>query len=256
MSNETDDRANAAALVGQAIEVLTSIARQTRVRGAGTPDATVEPGDFAAVAAQVLTAVAANVGDVETLLAGRPGSWEADLVRQIVNSTAGYNSTDLLSWRTHPVRLQFAAEDVFYDFGINDMLDQEYEQAIERTHADDLTDAQRDAAEDVTTAIEQLSEQDQAAYTEAYRATAQRYLTERGATCGVELVPALAAGESTTWDELAEQVHEYARKHTPLPMTGSTPDWTDGTPADALCRAGLTYTARAATPAAPQQQQQ
>ena len=30
-----------------------------------------------------------------------------------------------------------------------------------------------------------------------------------------------------------------------LPMTGAAPDWTSGTPADALHRAGLTYVTRA-----------
>jgi len=33
---------------------------------------------------------------------------------------------------------------------------------------------------------------------------------------------------------------------TPLPMTGTAPDWTDGALADALRRAGLTYLERAA----------
>ena len=47
-SPETPDQA---ALVGQAIETLTALARQTRVRGAGTPSAAVEPVDFADLAA-------------------------------------------------------------------------------------------------------------------------------------------------------------------------------------------------------------
>jgi hypothetical protein len=235
------------ATVGQAIEVLTALARQTRVRGEGTPSAAVEPVDFADITAQVLTAVAANLGGVETLLAGRPGSWEADLVRQLVNGTAGYRPDDLLSWRTEPVRLEFDADDVFYDFGISDLYEQERERAVERTF-DDLPDEQLTAAEALAASIERLWEQDQAAYAQAYLATAQRYLTERGATCGVELVAVPRTGDPTKWDELAEQVHDYAREHTPLPMTGSTPDVTEGTPADALRRAGLTYTARAATP--------
>lgn len=250
MTNDTDAPAGADP-VEQAIAALTAAARQTRLRGKGTPAETVEPADFAAIVAQVLTAVAANVGSGETLLAGRSGSWEADLVRQLVNGTAGEDPDDLLSWRTEPVRLEFDAEDVFFDFGLSDLYEKESEQALEATYDEDATDEQVDAAEALAAEIERLWEQDKAAYTEAYRAAAQRYLTEHSATCGVELVAVPAGGTQTSWDGAAELLHDYAREHTPLPMTGSLPDASEGTPADALRRAGLTYTARAATPTDP-----
>jgi hypothetical protein len=232
------------ALVGQAIETLTALARQTRIRGRGTPAAATEPVDFADLAAHVITSVAANLGSVGTLLAGRPGSWEADVVRKLVEGTAGYDG-ELVSWRTEPVRLHITAEDILYDFGISDLFDAECDQAADRTSDEALTDEQRAAAETVVEAMEQLWEADQAAYAEAYRATALRYLTERGATCGVELVSTPAENGETAWDGLAVQIDEYARAHTPLPMTGSAPDWTDGLPAEALRRGGLAYTARA-----------
>jgi hypothetical protein len=232
------------ALVAQAIEVLTALARQTRVRGRGTEAEATEPIDFADLAAQILTTVAANLGSVEALLAGRPGSWEADLVRKIVNGTAGEDG-ELMRWRTEPVRLHFSAEDMFLDFGIEDLFDQERDQAFERADAEGLTDEQREAADERAAAIERLWESDQAAYAEAYRATAQGYLTERGATCGVELAARLAPGTAVAWDGVADEIEEHARVHTALPMTGSAPDWSEGTPADALRRAGLTYTARA-----------
>ncbi len=231
--------------MADAIAALTRAAHRTRVRGAGTDQAAVEPADFADIAAHVLTAVAANVGSVETLLAGRPGSWEADLVRRLVDGTAGYDG-DLVHWRTEPVRLALDPYDVLFDLGIGDLYEQERDQAAEATYDDGLTDAQRDAAETLVDAIEALWEQDQAAYVEAYRAAAQRYLTECGATCGVEIVAApLPHPDPLRWDGLAEQVDEYARSHAPLPMTGEVPDYSDGTPADALRRAGLTYTNRA-----------
>ena len=65
-----------------AARTFSDLARQTRSRGG-----VQEPEDFAAAAASVLAAVAANVGGVETLLAGRPGSWESDLIRQLVDGT-------------------------------------------------------------------------------------------------------------------------------------------------------------------------
>lgn len=74
--------------IAQAIAALTTAARGTKIRGAGTPHEQTEQADFADIAAHVLTSVAANLGGTESLLAGRPGSWEADLVRQLVNGTA------------------------------------------------------------------------------------------------------------------------------------------------------------------------
>ena len=88
--------------VGDAIAAMTAAARGTRTIGTGTPYEHTEPIDFAEIACHVLTAVAANVGGVEELLAGRPGSWEADYVRQIVHSTAGDRPDDLALWRTEP----------------------------------------------------------------------------------------------------------------------------------------------------------
>ena len=84
---------------------MTEAARGTRIIGAGTPHEHREPVDFGEIACYVLTAVAANVGGVERLLSGRPGSWEADFVRQIVMSTAGDSAEELRRWRTQSVGL-------------------------------------------------------------------------------------------------------------------------------------------------------
>ncbi|WP_433862699.1 hypothetical protein ACR5MH_0215 (plasmid) [Streptomyces sp. L7] len=237
--------------VAEAIAALTAAARRTRMRstgtGTGTEQATVEPVDFGEIASYVLTAVAANVGGVEELLAGRPGSWEADYVRQIVHSTAGDDDVELLRYRTEPVRLPFDAEDVFYDFGLGDLYDHERDAAAEATFAEGVTEEQATAAQQLVNDVEALFARDLAAYAEAYLTAARRYLTERGITCGVELVTT-PAGEIPTWDALTDQVHEYARASAPLPMTGEAPNHSDGTPADAVRRAGLTYTDRARQP--------
>jgi hypothetical protein len=219
VSTELDD------LQAQAIATLTTAARQKRIRGRGTDAEQSEPIDFAEFACHVITATAANLGSVETLLAGRPGSWEADLVRQIVTSTAG---DELWRWRTEPLRVEF---DVFYVFG---------DLGIEDLFYDD-----RDAAKDEHTAerIEELYDQDQAAYTTAYKDTVRQVLRDRGIDLAVEFVKP----DPNQWDPLADSIADEARTRTPLPMTGQRPDWSDGTPADALRRTGRTYTARAAT---------
>lgn len=175
-----------------AIAALTAAARQTRVRGAGTDQATVEPVDFGEIASYVLTAVAANLGGVEELLAGRPGSWEADHVRQFVHSTAGDDDADLWRYRTDPVRLPFDAEDVFYDFGLGDLYDDERDAAAIATFAEGMTEEQAAAAQQLVDDVEALFVRDRAAYAEAYLTTARHYLTERGITCGVELVTTLS----------------------------------------------------------------
>ena len=91
--------------ISYAIAALTEAARGARTVGAGTQHERSVPVDFGEIACHVLTAVAANVGGVERLLSGRPGSWEADYVRQIVLSTAGEGSQELLRWRTEVPRL-------------------------------------------------------------------------------------------------------------------------------------------------------
>lgn len=81
--------------------------------------------------------MAANLGGVDELLAGRPGSWEADYVRQIVHSTAGDDPEALLRYRTDPVRLAFDAEDVFYDLGLSDLYESDAETLSRREDAID-----------------------------------------------------------------------------------------------------------------------
>jgi hypothetical protein len=50
-------------------------------------------------------AAAANVGGTEAILAGRPGSWEAERVRQVLQSTVGGNDEYLWSHRTEPITI-------------------------------------------------------------------------------------------------------------------------------------------------------
>lgn len=86
-------------LWSQAVSVLTQAARLRRTFAGGQ----VEPDDFAAFLAGVLAAVAANLGDADLVTAGRPGSWEADLVDQLVRGTVGWDPAHLLAYRTEPV---------------------------------------------------------------------------------------------------------------------------------------------------------
>jgi fructose-1-phosphate kinase PfkB-like protein len=46
--------------------------------------------DFGGWLAGTLASVAADLGSSDALTAGRPGSWEADLVQQLVKGTVGW----------------------------------------------------------------------------------------------------------------------------------------------------------------------
>lgn len=231
-------------LAQQAVAALTAAARRTRIRGAGTGQETTEPADFAEIACHVITAVAANAGGVEQLLAGRPGSWEADLIRRIVEGTAGDH---LDSWRTEAMRLQVDVGSIFEDLGIQQMAYAEEEAAIKATCADGLTEDEEARADALATAIELLREHDKATYFRAYQAVVQRHAHETGIKVLV-LVNRIADYTSyfpDGYDGTAARLHEYARNNTPLPMTGQPPAATAEATVDAIRASGRTYTARA-----------
>lgn len=79
----------------EAVRLFSAAARRTHGNGS--------PWDFAEFVAEVLAATAANLGGPEQLLAGRPGSWEASLVRSLVVGTMGEEPADLLRRRTEPL---------------------------------------------------------------------------------------------------------------------------------------------------------
>lgn len=106
-------RTSRATLVTQAVEILTQAVRLDRPRSAGG----VEPGDFAEFVASVLAAVAANVGSVERLTTGRPGSWEADLIHQLAYGTVGDDPDTLVTHRTEPVRVPLNVAQLVEDHG-------------------------------------------------------------------------------------------------------------------------------------------
>jgi hypothetical protein len=57
--------------------------------------------DFAGWLAAVLAAVAARQGTSDALTAGRPGSWEASLVDQLVKGTVGWDDEYLSAYQDH-----------------------------------------------------------------------------------------------------------------------------------------------------------
>ncbi len=58
--------------------------------------------DFGGWLAGVLASVSADLGSTYALTAGRPGSWEADLVQQLVKGTVGYDDDYLADYKVTP----------------------------------------------------------------------------------------------------------------------------------------------------------
>jgi hypothetical protein len=56
--------------------------------------------DFGGWLAGVLATVSADLGSTEALIAGRPGSWEAEHVRGLVNGTVGRDDDYLADYKT------------------------------------------------------------------------------------------------------------------------------------------------------------
>lgn len=83
-----------------------------------------EPVDFAEFLTRAVAAAAANADGIEALLAGRPGSWEAEHVRNMLHSTVGFDDAQLLEHRTEPLVLTVNAEAILWDLGIGALYDE------------------------------------------------------------------------------------------------------------------------------------
>jgi transcriptional regulator with XRE-family HTH domain len=73
------------------------------------------PIDWAEFVTHALAGAAANIGGTEQILAGRPGSWEAERVRETLQSTVGVDDEDLLQHRTEPVTIDLWVESILRD---------------------------------------------------------------------------------------------------------------------------------------------
>lgn len=73
--------------------------------------------DFGEFVILAVAATAANVGGIEALLAGRPGSWEADYVRQMLHSTFGVDEQRLFEHRTEPLVVVVRVDNILNDIG-------------------------------------------------------------------------------------------------------------------------------------------
>jgi transcriptional regulator with XRE-family HTH domain len=73
------------------------------------------PISWAEFVTHALAGAAANIGGTEQILAGRPGSWEAERVRQTLQSTVGVDDEHLLQHRTEPIVIDLWVESILRD---------------------------------------------------------------------------------------------------------------------------------------------
>jgi hypothetical protein len=82
--------------------VTTSAQTYTDRAATAIIDAVREEPDFGGWLASVLATAATELGSTAALTSGRPGSWEADLVQQLVNGTVGWHADYLAAYAKEP----------------------------------------------------------------------------------------------------------------------------------------------------------
>ena len=102
-------------LLSEAIKAFTAAARLSATLRAPDGSVNTKPCDWAEFVTLVLAGATANIGSVEAILAGRPGSWEADGVRNLLTGTVGYDEQQLIEHRTEPVVVNINVDDIMFD---------------------------------------------------------------------------------------------------------------------------------------------
>lgn len=221
-------------LLAEAVRVLTSAARLSCTIQAG--DATHERlADVAEFVSLTVAGAAANVGSIEQLLAGRPGSWEADHVRNLLVSTVGADEGYLLEHRTEPITVVVNVDDLMNDLGVWELYE-EAEQELSRredvvAHSSttevlsDDQEAMLDRLAALGARLEEQRAQEWAAYGDAFRANVHGAVAELMPTLAVpvEVIVnlgwqnSLGSGDSLGPDCL---LWHWARDKTALPGSG------------------------------------
>lgn len=110
-------------VLDDAVRVLTEAARLTNQPGRQKPDGSWEPDpnaaplaiDWAAFVTDALAGATANIGGIDAILAGRPGSWEADAIRGALTGAVGADEWNLWRHRTDPLDVVLHPERILID---------------------------------------------------------------------------------------------------------------------------------------------
>lgn len=242
-------------LLNDAVTVLTAAARLTWTGHRQDGTAPSRPCDWAEFVSLALAGAAANIGSIDSVLAGRPGSWEADAVRTLLTATVGHDEQQLLAHRTEPVVVNINVDDMMVDLGAWQAYD-DASDALQRrydlpglAHVRPMSGSAQDVLASLASAtpeqehgceqiaeledrLERQRQQDWAAYGAALASHIHAQVTQIGelrvpvvVNVDVDLVPAIASG---TWgsgvgESIPEQLLHAAVDATPLPGHGRSP---------------------------------
>lgn len=222
----------------EAVRVLTEAARRTSTVRDRHGSEHQEQADFAEFVTLAVAGAAANIGGIEAVLAGRPGSWEAEHVRQMLQSTVGPDGEHLMEHRTEPVRFVVSVDDVLADFDQWDLYDDADAELSGRAQAITAGSGERVTREvgwqldEVAALGDRLDAQrrrEWTAYGEALAANLRRITAEAmpGLQVPVEVEVYTVWGEGRrewlTELSVLEPVWEQALAQTPLP-SGLAPE--------------------------------
>jgi hypothetical protein len=164
-----------------AITALTDAARLTRTGtgpGAWTETRPVDWADFVALA---VTGAAANIGSRDQILDGRPRSWEADTVRDLITRTVGDHPDELLAHRTEPLPVHLDVDAALTSDEDGRDCSWDYEVAADRLQGrrgDPPADPEQ--VEDLLTQLDQLRQAEWATYAAALEANLREVAVQDG----------------------------------------------------------------------------
>jgi hypothetical protein len=241
------------AVLADAIRVLTEAARRTITWTDRDGREHLDQADFVEFVTHAVAGAAANLGSVEAVLAGRPGSWEAHYLRQMLHSTVGYDEAYLLEHRSEPVVVRVHVDDILTDLGFWDLYEDAHAELERRYDAVGIpaaggvlgapdfetalaqlppaTREQQAAAEailELQNRLDALQQREWSDYGEALRANVLTAATELfpGLRVPVEVIVELGwqnnlgLGEEMDWNGPVWRLWETARLATPLPGSG------------------------------------
>ncbi len=255
LRSQSEDATAYDQLLRDAVAALTAAAGLTYTERWPDGTASSRPCDWAEFVTLALAGAAANIGGIETVLAGRPGSWEADAVRRLLTATVGHDEQQLLTHRTNPVVVSINVDDMMVDLGAWQAYDDACDALLRRYDDLGLSDVRRTSgsALDVLASLaaaspeqergcEQIAElehrleqqrrQDWADYGTALATHIQAQVSQIEGLrvpvvvhIDVDLVP--AASPPGTWgsgvgESLPERLLHAAVEATPLPGHGRT----------------------------------
>jgi hypothetical protein len=220
-------------VLADAVRVLTEAARRTiNWRDHDGREYQLQA-DFAEFVTRALAGAAANMGSIEAVLAGRPGSWEANYVRRMLHSTVGYEEQYLHEHRTERLIVRVHVEDILNDLGLSTLYDDAHEEisrredAIRARHSSyDEGQAALDKLDRLHEALDAWRARECAAYGHAFRANIEVAADELfpDLPVPVEVIVELDwqddLGPTYEWDGPAWRLWETARRNTALPGSG------------------------------------